>query len=147
MYSQKGEDNIIWDFLSNKGIKGSFLDIGANDGNTLSNTYRFAQDGQNGVLVDASPMVFKRLKDIHGENKLEYELVSPNSRLMQFTGLLDKNKKEIYESDILLNPVMGDHWIVEWEEGQWIAKHPEDVKEPLVNIQFTIIGNIYEGVN
>lgn len=69
MYSQKGEDNIIWDYLTNKGIKGAFLDIGANDGNTLSNTYRFALDGWEGVLVDASPMAFKRLQEIHGENK------------------------------------------------------------------------------
>lgn len=68
MYSQKGEDNIIWDYCVNNGIKGSFLDIGANDGNTLSNTYRFALDGWEGVLVDASPMAFKRLQETYKDN-------------------------------------------------------------------------------
>lgn len=59
-FAQYDEDLSIIDFF--KESKGVFLDLGANDGITLSNTYNLFLQGWSGVLVEASPIVFENLR-------------------------------------------------------------------------------------
>jgi FkbM family methyltransferase len=60
-YSQHGEDTIALEYFNNK--VGTFLDLGANDGIMLSNTYLFHINKWKGVMVEGSPFVFEKLKN------------------------------------------------------------------------------------
>lgn len=61
MHSQNNEEQIIKDYFGD--FVGTFLDLGANDGVTLSNTRALALAGWCGVLVEPSPKAFARLKE------------------------------------------------------------------------------------
>lgn len=65
-YSQYGEDLIIRDFFGDK--VGCLLDLGANDGVTFSNSKYLLDNGWSGVLVEASPITFKKLLQNYKNN-------------------------------------------------------------------------------
>lgn len=60
MYSQSNEEKVILDYF--KDSNPTFIDIGANDGVTFSNTRALAERGSCGVLVEPSPAAFHLLK-------------------------------------------------------------------------------------
>lgn len=56
--SQHGEDILLWNFFGRK-TNGCFVEVGAHDGITFSNTHGLESIGWNGVLVEADPESYK----------------------------------------------------------------------------------------
>lgn len=66
-YSQGNEEAFILHHFRDKGV-GRFLDIGAYNGHTFSNTMALAEQGWGGVCVEPSPHAFMYLHKHHGAN-------------------------------------------------------------------------------
>lgn len=62
-YSQGKEQEVILNYFG--GRIGSLLDIGANDGEFFSNSRALMILGWHGVLVEPSPVVFDRLRNLY----------------------------------------------------------------------------------
>jgi uncharacterized phage protein (TIGR01671 family) len=87
----------------------------------------------NGILLITDSGMYEKL-----QNK-NYCNVDQEHVVQQFTGLLDKNKKEIYEGDIIENGT--ENYQIEYKNGGFIAGN-----YPLVFLitHSEIVGNIYE---
>ena len=68
MYSQNDEEAYIVRYVNESPV-GRFLDLGAYDGENLSNTRALALLGWGGTCVDASPTVFKQLRKLYRNSK------------------------------------------------------------------------------
>lgn len=65
-YSQSSEDLLIYSYF--KGKTGTLLEIGANDGQTLSNSKLLIDSGWNGYLVEPGS-TFQQLESLHKGNE------------------------------------------------------------------------------
>lgn len=66
MYSQRDEEKYI---LANSPATGKFLDIGAFNGKTFSNSYALVERGWAGVCIEPSPESFVPLQKLHEKNQ------------------------------------------------------------------------------
>lgn len=81
MYAQRDEESHIFKLEGT----GTFLDIGAYDGKTFSNTRALAEEGWSGVCVEPAAAAFaKMVEDPPPGAKLIHALIGPTTGLCSF---------------------------------------------------------------
>ena len=111
MYSQNNEEQLIANYFGDR--VGTFLDLGSNDGITLSNTRALAEKGWSGVCVDASPRAFGRLEKLYaGQEHIECHWVAMYTRQTWIT--LHESGSHITNTDTALLSS-----VVQEETGRW----------------------------
>lgn len=89
MYSQNQEQKHILDFF--KDTKGTLLSIGENDGKTFSNSLALIELGFSAVLVEPSPIAYKKLTELHKHR--QSQVICINAAIGESVG-----KAILYES-------------------------------------------------
>ena len=113
-----------------------------------------AWDKINEKIVKISSLSLENKEIAVKENGTYHFFRMQNLELMQYTGLNDKNGKEIYEGDILFFRDENMKYIVVWQDTAFIIKSIEIRKysEKMCWLDDTeicceIVGNIYENKN
>jgi FkbM family methyltransferase len=105
-FSQNDEQDIIKNYFGD--FVGTFLDCGANDGITLSNTRALAEAGWKGVLIEPSPKAYARLvenyKNFSGIYTYPFALSHANREMT-----LHESSSLLNQNDIGLVSTFHDH--------------------------------------
>lgn len=129
IYSQSHEEEIALKFFN--GEVGTVLDIGANDGKTLSNSLRLIELGWYGIMVEPSPKAFERLNKLHKDNNkvavFNYAIDEDGESVLHESGGLSTNRFQ--RKDISLVSTLLDKEVKRWD--RWTRKGKitwEDIK-------------------
>lgn len=129
MYSQNNEEEIILNYFG--GMLGNYnvLDIGANDGKTLSNSYALIKCGWGGMLVEPSPIAFAKLCRTHAKHQ---DVYCYEKAVGSFNG-----KVILHDSGTHLNA--GDTSLVstikESEKKRWVNEKFKEVEVDCVTVE------------
>lgn len=90
-FSQSNEEEHILKYFGDH--IGTFVDIGANDGVTFSNTRALAIRGWRGVCIEPAPKAFHKLKELYKDRKdiytYQYAISKNNAKpVLQISGAL-----------------------------------------------------------
>lgn len=130
IYSQNHEQHYILNEFSDE--IGNFLDLGANDGITLSNTWALKLKGWNGTLAEPSPEAYRRLET----NYLGLPHTLIQAAVTDFNGevTLHHSGEHLGKGDTsLLSTIIPD------EKKRWVKESWTYVKVPAINFG-TLLG-------
>ena len=82
-YSQNNEQQVILDYFGNK--VGRLLEIGSNDGETLSNSRALILNGWSADLVEPAPTPLEKLKKLYEGNQ---DINIIDSAICDYTGIM-----------------------------------------------------------
>lgn len=118
MYSQNDEERRIADYFG--GYIGRFLDIGANDGITLSNTHALALLDWSGVCVEPSPAAFARLTALYAERP---DIVCINAAIGTESGTmtLHESGEHLGRGDVALLSTLIDAELLRWDREEFMS--------------------------
>lgn len=115
-HSQNDEEALVLRHFG-EAFKGVCLDIGANDGITLSNTYACMERGWTGVFVEPSPEAFRRMSVLHAAHPGWWTLTI-NAAVTPTEGrhLLHESGPHLHTGDVALlsSTIQGE--TKQWEE-------------------------------
>lgn len=101
--------------------------------------FSYIKSGNNGN----DWIIFRSDKQREYDVYIKNPYFSQQIKIMQYTGLKDKNDKEIYEGDIIrISKLVND--VIVFENGQFKPKKATDYESYNFMINSEIIGNIYE---
>lgn len=129
-HSQNQEEDIIISYFGEK--IGTFLDIGANDGKTLSNTHAICLKGWKGTLVEPSPAAMERLVELYKGNE-NVELLQVGVSNYDGKGILRQSGSLLNTGDIALVSSLDEEDEVHRWDGTGIPF--EDVEIEVVNFK------------
>jgi len=122
-HGQFGQDKWVLENLLSGKKNGTFVDIGANDGISFSNTFYLEQKGWKGLAIEPIPSVYEKLVKnrkcitVHGcigpkSEKRQFRVITGYPEML--SGLIDEyNPKHIKRIDKELNSHGGDYEDIE----------------------------------
>ncbi len=143
MYSQNNEEEIILNHFImpiDREVKkdGTFLDLGMNDGKTLSNTYALALLGWNGIGVEASPKAYERAVELYKDND-KIQII--NSAITANNGFitLHESSEHLGVGDVALLSTVN-----EGEKDRWITETFTPIRVHSINFETLLRSSKYK---